>query len=297
MFGMAKRVFLFMIVNILVITTISISWNLICYYFGIQDTYMNSLVFFSACFGMGGAFISLLLSKFMAKKMMGVKVIDPQTSHPLHRSLVEKVTHLARLSHLPATPEVGIYESPEVNAFATGPSKKNSLVAVSTGLLEKLEDSEVEGILGHEVAHISNGDMVTMTLIQGVVNAFVIFLSRILANLVAGQVNSERGRFFIHLSLVIAFQILFSILGSVIVNYFSRLREFRADRGGAKLAGKGKMLSALKALQNQSVFQQDKRHESVATLKISGSRKRSSLASLFSTHPPLEDRIRRLERA
>lgn len=297
MFSLLKRVSFFLIVNILVITTISISWHFISHFFGIKDTYFNSLIYFSALLGIGGAFISLWLSKFMAKKLMGVRIIDPKTNNPEHASLIEKVHRLASQARLPRCPEVGVYESPQVNAFATGPSKKNSLVAVSTGMLHRMKGDEIEGVLGHEVAHIANGDMVTMTLIQGIINAFVIFFSRILARLVASQVNNERGRFFIEFSLVLVFQILFSLLGSIAVNAFSRIREFRADQGGAKLAGKGKMLSALEALQNQIFIPERNNQAAFSTLKISSSKKQNLLASLFSTHPPLEERIRRLKRA
>ena len=296
MFSILKRVSFFVIVNILVMITISISWSLISSFFGIKDTYFNSLIFFSLAFGMGGAFISLFLSKFMAKRLMGVKILSPQTSDSHSAFLVEKVRRLASQARLPVCPEVGVYDSPEVNAFATGPSKKNSLVAVSTGLLQRLDDKEVEGVLAHEVAHIANGDMVTMTLIQGIINAFVIFLSRILARFIASQMNNERGRFFVELALIISLQIVFSLLGSLVVNAFSRAREFRADRGGAKLAGKDKMIAALSALRKKMQPPLKEEHKSLATLKISGAKKSSWLA-LFATHPPLEERIQRLERA
>jgi heat shock protein HtpX len=188
-------------------------------------------------------------------------------------------------------PEVGIYHSPEVNAFATGPSRDNSLVAVSSGLLNRMTRSEIEGVIGHEVAHIANGDMVTMTLIQGVVNAFVMFFSRILARLIASNV-SENARHAVYFSLSIAFDIAFSILGSLVVAYYSRVREFRADLGGARYAGREKMIAGLRRL--QSLFDQlEPDDSSVATLKISS--RPTGLMALFSTHPPLEERIRRLE--
>lgn len=295
MLSIFKRISFFLIVNILVMITITISWSLISRFFGIEDTYFNYLIFFSLALGIGGAFISLALSKFMAKKLMGVKIISPQSSDPHLASLTEKVRRFASQAGLKQFPEVGVYESPEVNAFATGPSKKNSLVAVSTGLLQKLNEDEVEGVLAHEVAHIANGDMVTMTLIQGIINAFVIFLSRILANLISRQMNNDRGRFFIELSLVIAFEILFSVLGSLVVNAFSRAREFRADRGGARLAGKDKMISALSALLHRISPHSKQEHKALATLKISGPKK-GGWQFLFSTHPPLEERIERLKR-
>lgn len=294
MFAMSKRVFLFVLVNILIITTLMITFGILSSFFGIDFDSMTGLIVFCAVFGMGGAFISLGLSRIMAKKMMGVRVIDPQTRDPQLRDLVETVHDLARRARLPVMPEVGIYDSPEVNAFATGPSKRRSLVAVSTGLLRRMSKGQVDGVLGHEVAHIANGDMVTMTLIQGIINALVMFLARIIAGVASAQVDA-RYRPWVHFGLIIGLQIILSILGSIVVNYFSRAREYRADRGGAKLAGRENMVSALKALAGTTAYVEQE-HESMASLKISGKPK-SALQFLFSTHPPLEERIRRLENA
>lgn len=290
-----KRVSLFLITNILVIATLSIVSNLIFAFLGVDPSsgHMSSMMIFCAVWGMGGAFISLLMSKWMAKRMMGLQIIDPQTRDPRAREVVEMVYAMARKAKLPKMPEVGIYESADINAFATGPSKSNSLVAVSTGLLNRMSKEEVEGVIGHEVAHIANGDMVTMTLIQGIVNAFVMFFARILANVISSQVD-EKARGAVHFGLVILFDIVFAILASVVVNYFSRLREFRADAGGAKYAGKEKMIAGLRKLQAQfSHVEAD--DGAMATLKISNRSK--GIMAWFSTHPPLEDRIRRLERA
>jgi heat shock protein HtpX len=274
--------------------TVSIAFNIIMAVFGLQGTgYLPMIMMWSLVWGMGGAFVSLLLSRFMAKTMMGVKVIDPQTSDPQLRALVQTVHGLARRAQLPAMPEVGIYASPEVNAFATGPSKSRALVAVSAGLLDRMSADEVEGVLGHEIAHVANGDMVTMTLIQGVVNAFVLFFSRVVAKIVVEQMDS-RARGGIYFMLVMIFDILFTLLGSIVVCYFSRSREFRADRGGAQFAGREKMLGALRRLQ-QNTNMIDVSQKAYATLKISD--KPRSVASLFMTHPPLEVRIRTLENA
>jgi heat shock protein HtpX len=190
-------------------------------------------------------------------------------------------------------PEVGIYESPEVNAFATGPSKSRSLVAVSTGLLRSMNDDEVEGVLGHEVTHIANGDMVTMTLLQGVINAFVMFFARLIAYVIANRGDSrERGSSGGSYMIVFVLQIVLGILGSLITSWFSRQREFRADHGGALLAGRERMLGALRRLAaNRDMV--DTQHQALATLKINGAR---NFAMLFSTHPPLEVRIAALER-
>jgi heat shock protein HtpX len=224
-------------------------------------------------------------------------VIPPDTADPALNNLVETVHTLARQAGLPP-PEVGIYESPDVNAFATGPSKSRALVAVSTGLLQNMNSREASGVLAHEVTHIANGDMVTMTLIQGVINAFVLFLSRVLAFVVSQAIRSrdDRGGGWIQFLLVMVFQIVFSILGSIVVCWFSRVREFRADEGGARLTGRENMIEALRALQrlhNPALASAEaQRSQSFQSMKISGA---SGLFKLFATHPPLEERIARLD--
>ncbi|WP_282033335.1 protease HtpX [Metabacillus indicus] len=290
---MAKRIFLFLLTNILVLTTIGIVLSLLgvgSYVTAEGGIDLISLLIFSAVVGFSGSFISLFMSKWMAKMMMGVKVLKPdQNLSAYERNLVERVHRLARAAGIRKMPEVGIYQSREVNAFATGPSKNNSLVAVSTGLLEEMDDAAVEGVLAHEVAHISNGDMVTMTLLQGIVNTFVVFLARIAAWIASRFVREDMAP-IVHFIAVLVFQILFSILGSLVVFAFSRHREFHADKGGADLAGKDKMVHALRMLKGYTQrISSDQ--SSVASLKISGKR---GLA-LFSTHPDLDERIRRLE--
>lgn len=292
-----KRIGLFLMVNVLVIATISITSTIVFSFLGIQPSSgMTGLLILCAIMGFSGSFISLMISKWMAKRMFGLQIIDPNTMNLEHREIVSTVHLMARQAGLPAMPEVGIYDSPEINAFATGPSKKNSLVALSTGLLRTMTREERDGVIGHEVAHIANGDMVTMTLIQGVVNTFVLFLSRILASLIAnsGDRDQEQGGSMTQFMLTIVFDIAFSFLASILVNYFSRLREFRADAGGAKLAGREKMIAGLRRLQTQfEAIPAD--NGAVATMKISN--KSSGLMALFSTHPPLEERIRRLQQA
>ncbi|MBL7545935.1 MAG: protease HtpX [Bdellovibrionaceae bacterium] len=293
-----KRIGLFLLTNILVVVTIGIAWSLISAFFGLEgiNKSMGSLLVFCSLFGFGGALISLLLSKVMAKWMAGVKVIDPNTNDPTLRHLVNRVHELAARSGLPRPPEVGIYESDDVNAFATGPSKRNALVAVSTGLLRRMSDDEVDGVLGHEIAHIANGDMVTLTLITGVVNTFAMFFSRILANLIASNVD-EKIRPVVHFAVVIVGDILFTMLGSMVVSYFSRQREFRADLGGAKYSGRQNMIAALRRLQTVYQIPADtEEKDMLATMKISN-RKGGGLMSLFKTHPDLEDRIQALQRA
>lgn len=295
-----KRILLFAAVNIAIVVTVSLVLNLL----GVQPYLTNrgldmgSLMAFCLVWGMVGSFISLLISKPMAKWSMGVEVIDPNASGR-YGELVQTVHRLARGAGLPKMPEVGVYPGLEINAFATGPTKSNSLVAVSQGLLNRMDREEVEGVLGHEIAHIANGDMVTMTLIQGVVNAFVMFFARIAAYAVSQALRGDRERdsgmgHFAYSMTVFAFEIVFGILGSMIVAWFSRYREFRADAGGAKLAGRNKMVRALQKLKaGMELPAEEDRAPQLAAFKIS-SRKTGWLA-LFSTHPPLDDRIARLQ--
>jgi len=300
---MIKRIFLFLLTNIFVVITITVVLNLLGITKYLYSYGINIPVLATFCFiwGMGGAFISLAMSKFTAKMFMGVKLIDK--NNPEYRELYNIVETLSRRAGLPVVPEVGIYHSPEINAFATGPSKRNSLVAVSTGLLNRMDRGEIEGVLGHEIAHIANGDMVTMTLLQGVINAFVMFLARILAfalNIFLSRDREERGGFsnpFLTYILISVFEIVFSILGLMVVAFFSRIREFKADEGGARFAGKKNMISALKELQKSYEHNLKflKEESSLNAFKISG--KKGGLLSLFATHPPLEERIRRLEKS
>jgi heat shock protein HtpX len=246
---------------------------------------------------MGGAFISLGLSKVMAKWTMGVKVIDPASAEPGARELVNTVHNLARAAGLPKMPEVGVYDSPEVNAFATGPTRSRALVAVSTGLLQRMGQREVEGVLGHEITHVANGDMVTMTLVQGVINVFVMFFARVIAFAVVQFMRGDRdrgGSWGLQYLITFVLEIVLSLLGAIAVSAFSRWREFRADAGGARLAGRESMISALQALQRSTELV-DTRQQALATLKIAG--KRGGLALLFASHPPLEERIERLRHA
>ena len=297
----AKRVFLFVAVNVLVVATISIVLSLLGVrpYLTSRGLDLTSLAVFCLVWGFGGAFISLGLSRVMAKWGMGVKLIDPNTAHPEYQELVQTVYRLAQSAGLRTMPQVGIYDSDEVNAFATGPTKNRALVAVSTGLLRRLSRGEVEGVLGHEIAHVANGDMVTMTLVQGVVNAFTMFLARVLAFFVAQlfRRDEEEGGGVSHVVYFVAtlvFDIAFSILGSVVVAWFSRLREFRADAGGARLAGREQMIGALEALRRTyGIVDPASNQAAVQTLKISGHP--TGLMRFFSTHPPLETRIARLK--
>lgn len=255
----------------------------------------TSLMIFCLAWGFGGAFISLAISRKMAKWMMGVKLIAENTADMSQRSLVRRVHEFARRAGLQKMPEVGIYESDEINAFATGPSKSRSLVAVSSGLLDNMTEAEVDGVLAHEIAHIANGDMVTMTLLQGVMNAFVMFLARV-AGFFVGQFVDEEKRGFVQFGVIIALDIFLGILGSVVVASFSRRREFRADEGGARLAGRDRMIAALERLKlnySQMVPAANRNESSIASLKIFG--RKAKFGKLFSTHPDLDLRIANLK--
>lgn len=291
-----KRIGLFVLTNVLVMVTIGIVWSLVSHFLGLagMNSYIPMMMAFCAVWGMGGAFISLLMSKWMAKMFHRVQVIEPTNPNPELRALVTKVHELARRAQLPKMPEVGVYESVDINAFATGPSKSNSLVAVSTGLLQRMNDKEVEGVLAHEVAHIANGDMVTMTLIQGIVNAFAMFFSRILAGVVASNVD-EKYREIVRFAVTILGDIAFTLLGSIVVNHFSRKREFRADAGGAKFSSRENMIAALQKLRSVYDLPIPPEEGATATLMISN-RDKGGIAKLFMTHPPLEVRIETLQR-
>lgn len=289
-----KRIFLFLATNLAVMLTLSIVASL----FGV-NRYLTqyglnytALLGFSLVFGFGGAFISLAISKIMAKWTMGLHIINGSEGQT-ERWLVDTISQFARNANI-SMPEVAIFNSPEMNAFATGPSKNNSLVAVSTGLLNNMSRQEVAAVLGHEVAHVANGDMVTMTLLQGVVNTFVIFISRVLAYVVDGFLNknsNSNGPSWAYALISIVFELIFGVLASMIVAAYSRRREFAADRGGAHFAGKQSMINALSRLgqQNGSHLAANLQAFGIA----GGSNK---FLALLATHPPIQDRIEALQR-
>jgi len=296
----ARRITLLLLVNWLVMLTIGIIVGLFFHGWAARYGYGN-IFFFCFVIGMGGAFFSLAISRWMAVSRMGVQIIDPGTASSAERGLVETVHGLARAAGLSTMPDVGIYDSPEVNAFATGPSRSRALVAVSSGLLRTMRQSDIAGVLGHEITHIVNGDMVTMTLIQGVVNAFVMFLAEVAAIAISqgSSRDDERrsGNFFMEWMLYNLFQSVFMVLGSIVVCWFSRWREFRADAGGAHLAGRDHMISALRALEAVHEAEADQagaQQPAFQALKISG-KTGGILGLLFADHPPLEERIARLE--
>jgi len=289
-----KRIFLFVATNIAIMVTLMIVLSLLGFTGYLTATGIDyaALMVFSLVWGFGGAAISLLMSRWMAKMAMGVQLVDGRTGQAELDWLHQTVASLARKANLPM-PEVGIYDSAEVNAFATGPSKRSSLVAVSSGLMRSMRREEIEGVLAHELSHVQNGDMVTMTLIQGVVNAFSIFFSRVIANIVR-QLVDERISGLVFFVTTILFDIVFSMLGMIVVAWFSRAREFRADAGAAVLSSRENMVAALQRLKaNQALV--DHSQPQLATMKISGG-KATGLRLLMMTHPPLEERIAALQK-
>ncbi len=288
-----KRIFLFVMTNLAVMLVLSVAAHLlgIDRYLDARGENMTGLLIVSAFFGFGGALISLLISKWMAKRSMGVRVIT-QPADATEAWLVQTVRAQAQQAGI-GMPEVGIFDSPQPNAFATGARRDAALVAVSTGLLRNMQRNEVEAVLGHEVAHVANGDMVTLTLIQGVVNTFVFFLSRVIGDIIDKAVfRNERGRGMGYFVTVMVLQVVLGMLANMIVMWFSRYREFRADQGGARAAGTGNMVAALqrlKAASNEPLPAQ------LAAFGIKGGGG-SGLARLFMSHPPLEERIAALQK-
>ncbi|KPM82693.1 protease HtpX [Pseudoalteromonas lipolytica] len=284
-----KRVFLFLLTNLAVMLVLGIVLSILMSVLGISHRSLGGILVISTVFGFGGSFISLFMSKWMAKKSTGAHVIEQPRSET-EQWLVSTVASQAKKAGI-AMPEVAIYDSPEMNAFATGPSKNNSLVAVSTGLLHNMNQDQAEAVLAHEVSHIANGDMVTLTLIQGVVNTFVIFMAKVLAGIVDNFLNSdeeEGGSSWTYFLFDMIFQMLFGVLASVIVAYYSRKREFSADAGAAKLVGADKMRSALERLKQNHPSQLE------GSMMAFGIASGKGVAELFSSHPPLDERINAL---
>jgi heat shock protein HtpX len=290
-----KRIFYFLVTNLAIVLVLSITMRLLGLepFLNANGLNLNSLLIFAAVMGFGGAFISLAISKWSAKKMSGAVTIEnPKTPNEIWLiNIVKKQSEAVGIQ----MPEVAIFNSPVVNAFATGMSRNSSLVAVSSGLLEMMTKDEAEAVLGHEISHIANGDMVTLTLIQGVVNTFVLFFSRVIGYTVDKVIFKTRQgtgpAFFI--TMIIS-ELLLGVLASIVVMWFSRQREYRADFGGGQLAGKQKMIAALQRLKIQ--YESSTLPKSIAALGISGEQG-IGLKELFSTHPSLDDRIARLQQS
>jgi len=294
---MIRRIVYFLGLNFVLLMTFSVIMS----FMPVPPGYYTQMIILYALFGYGGALISLMLSRKMAKWGRKMEIIDPKNpGNSQSEWLVKTVHNYARMSGIKVMPEVGVYFADELNAFATGPTKNKSLVAVSTGLLNTMTKDEVEGVLGHEIAHIKNGDMVTMVLLQGTINTLVMFAARILSDLVASKLSrdGERGSFWVRMALYQVFAMALGVLGMVVQGAFSRKREFRADEGGARLAGPEKMVKSLMRLQSHYDPKQKKamNKEPVAALQISGYFRDSSLAQLLSTHPPLDRRIAALKK-
>ncbi len=279
------RVGLFLATNFAILLVLGVFLNVILPMFGIQLGDTSTLLFFAAAFGFGGSFISLWMSKWMAVRSTRAHVIT-QPSSPMERWLMQTVARLAQGANIPM-PEVAIFPSQSINAFATGASKRNSLVAVSSGMLQQMTQDEQEAVLAHEIAHIANGDMVTMALIQGVLNTFVIFLARIIANAISSVVaRGEEGRglgMFAYMGVVFVLEIVLGILASIVAMWFSRQREYRADKGSADLVGAPKMIAALERLKRSS---EPELEGQLVAFGINGKR-----SEMFASHPSLDSRI------
>ncbi len=290
-----KRIFLFIATNLAVIVLLNITLRLL----GVDRILdaqgglnFNALLVFAAVVGFGGAFFSLAISKWSAKHMTGARVIE-QPVTATEQWLVSTVRQQAEAAGI-AMPEVAVFDSPEPNAFATGATRNSSLVAVSTGLLQHMDRREVEAVLGHEVSHVANGDMVTMALIQGVVNTFVVFLARVVGHVVDRVVlRNEQGHGLGYFLSTIVAELVLGVLASIIVAWFSRQREYRADQGGARLAGKAGMIAALERL--RQVHEESHLPDRLVAFGIEG--RASRFGQLFMSHPPLEERIRALREA
>jgi heat shock protein HtpX len=279
-----KRIVLFLATNLAVILVLSVVLNIVFSFLGVDRSSIGGLLVFAAVFGFGGSFISLAISKWMAKRSTGAVVIE-QPRNATEQWLMTTVARQAKAAGI-GMPEVAVYDSPEMNAFATGMNRNNALVAVSTGLLRNMREDEVEAVLAHEVSHIANGDMVTLTLIQGVVNTFVIFLARLVAGMLNNNGNNNQGGGLAYFATVIVLEMVFGVLASIIVMWFSRQREYRADAGAAKLeGGPNKMIAALERLKHNH---ESRLEGSMMAFGIAGGAAKSEL---FLSHPPLEKRI------
>jgi heat shock protein HtpX len=285
-----KRIFLFLATNLAIVLVLSVVAQLLGLdrWLATQGQSLSALLVFAAFFGFAGSLLSLAMSKWTAKRAMGVQVIDPQSSNPSEQRVLAIVRGLAQHAGI-GMPEVGIFNSPEPNAFATGARRDNALVVVSTGLLTRMSDKELQAVLGHEITHVSNGDMVTLALIQGVVNTFVIVLSRIVGNIIDRAVfRSEREQGPGYFISVIVAQLVLGVLASIIVLWFSRQREFRADQGGARLAGTDSMIGALERLK---AMHDNPLPAQLEAFGIGSKKVATGLARLFMSHPSLDERI------
>ena len=285
-----QRIFLFLLTNLAVMLVLSITLSILMSVFGIDRQGLGSLLLLACTFGFGGAFISLLMSKWMAKRSVGAYIIE-QPRNKTEKWLLETVKQYSEKAEI-GMPEVALYQSQDMNAFATGANKNSALVAISTGLLENMSQSEAEAVIGHEISHIANGDMVTLTLVQGVMNTFVIFLARLIAGVISNATRSSNSQGLggiAYFAVVFVLEMILGILGSIVVAWFSRKREFRADIGGASLTSRAAMISALEKLKQSQESQLE------GSIMAFGINNKSKFISLFASHPPLEKRIEALQ--
>ncbi|WP_441003979.1 protease HtpX [Pseudocolwellia agarivorans] len=286
-----QRIVLFLLTNLAIMLVLSVTLSILMSVFGIDRQGLGGLLMLAMVFGFGGAFISLLMSKWMAKRSVGAYVIE-QPQNNTEKWLLDTVKRYSDKAGI-GMPEVALYQSPDMNAFATGANKNNALVAISTGLLENMSQAEAEAVIGHEISHVANGDMVTLTLVQGVMNTFVIFLARLIAGVIdnATRSNNNQGGGLggiAYFAVVFILEMVLGVLASIVVAWFSRKREFRADIGGAELAGKPAMIGALEKLKRSQESQLE------GSMMAFGINNKSKFISLFASHPPLDVRIKAL---
>ena len=295
---MLKRLMLFIILNFLIFSVVGVLFTCICSFCSITSNSLLSLFVFCSLFGFTGAFINLLLSRWLAKKLFKMKMISSQSASFEEKKLLDKLVRLSKKAGLEICPQVAIFSSESPNAFATGPSKKKALVAVSSSLLNHLPDDQIDAVLAHELGHIVNGDMVTMTLLQGLINTFTLFLSRILTSIILKALNSNRNRsgqnsnFFLYFMIRSLLDTIFMFFGAILIAAYSRYREFKADAYSAKLTSPLQMIAALKSLENLThTSSMNKEHERLAAFMIHSNR---GVLHLLRSHPPLEKRIEKL---
>ena len=286
-----QRTILFLLTNLAVMLVLSVTLSILMSVFGINRQGLGGMLLLASVFGFGGAFISLFMSKWMAKRSVGAYVIE-QPKNNTEQWLLDTVKRYSDTAGI-GMPEVALYQAEDMNAFATGANKNNALVAVSTGLLENMTKEEAEAVIGHEISHVANGDMVTLTLVQGVMNTFVIFLARLIAGVINNTTrgNNSQGGLggFAYYGIVFVLEMVLGVLGSIVVAWFSRKREFRADIGGAELAGKSAMIGALDKLKRSQESQLE------GSMMAFGINNKPKWSRLFASHPPLEDRIKALQ--
>jgi heat shock protein HtpX len=295
---MFSRIWFFLLTNILVLLTLSVSFEFLGlgkYLYQTTGLNYGLLLVFCSIWGFSGALISLAFSKIIAKRAYRVEIIDPKTEIPELKGLISVVNELSHKAGLSVPPEVGIYDSEEINAFATGPTRNRSMLALSTKMLSTMSMEQIIAVIGHEIGHIANGDMVTMTLVQGTVNSFALFFSRVVSSIVLTNVRSDLRRYFSYF-LSVALDVVFTSIGSIFVAWFSRRREYRADQASAKLYSPEHMIDALQFLKLYEGRNNQSEALGLNSMKIESGKKKSYISSLLSSHPIIDDRINALKK-